>query len=112
MSSHTPQEGATSAQLKHDIDSGRTGDKVGGFDPAAAPLGTDEEAGGAPLSPQSLQHARAMERNAGRSTANANGAEPALQPDGEMRRAGPGLPILIGVGAAALLAAALFIALV
>lgn len=36
---------ATSAQLKADIDSGLTGDKVSGLDPAAAPLGTDDEAG-------------------------------------------------------------------
>jgi hypothetical protein len=36
----------TSAQLKDKIDSGRTGDKVPFPDHAAAPLGTDEEAGG------------------------------------------------------------------
>lgn len=39
---------ATPAQLKEDIDSGRTRDKVAAFDPAAAPLGTDEEAAGTP----------------------------------------------------------------
>ena len=39
---------ATHAQLKADIDSGRTRDKVAVFDPAAAPLGTDEEAAGTP----------------------------------------------------------------
>jgi len=33
-------------QLRADIDSGRTGDKVDHPDPAAAPLGTDSEAGG------------------------------------------------------------------
>lgn len=38
----------SSARLKHAIDSGDTGDKVPGFDPAAAPLGTDAEAAGAP----------------------------------------------------------------
>lgn len=32
--------------LRHDIDTGRTGDKVDFVDPAAAPLGTDAEAGG------------------------------------------------------------------
>jgi hypothetical protein len=36
--------GSTVAQLRSDIDSGRTGDKVNAHDPAAAPLGTDEEA--------------------------------------------------------------------
>lgn len=35
------------AKAKQRIDSGRMRDKVNHFDPAAAPLGTDEEAGGA-----------------------------------------------------------------
>lgn len=39
---------ATTAQLRRAIDSGRTGDKVAAADPAAAPLGTDAEAGGHP----------------------------------------------------------------
>lgn len=34
------------SRLRHEIDSGKTGDKVDFVDPAAAPLGTDEEAGG------------------------------------------------------------------
>ena len=34
--------------LRADIDSGRAGDKVDVVDPAAAPLGTDAEAGGDP----------------------------------------------------------------
>jgi hypothetical protein len=33
-------------RLRDDIDRGRTGDKVDWPDPAAAPLGTDDEAGG------------------------------------------------------------------
>ena len=35
-------------QLRGDIDAGRTGDKVPFSDPAAAPLGTDDEAAGHP----------------------------------------------------------------
>ena len=35
-------------QLRAEIDSGRSGDKIAASDPAAAPLGTDDEAGGAP----------------------------------------------------------------
>ena len=35
-------------QLRHRIDSGQTGEKVDYPDPAAAPLGTDAEAGGVP----------------------------------------------------------------
>lgn len=55
--------GSTSAQLKHDINSGLTGDKVNFFDPAAAPLGTDEEAGGTPPSPEEIHQARMAERS-------------------------------------------------
>jgi hypothetical protein len=42
------QRPPTVAQLRHKIDRGATGDKVNFPDPAAAPLGTDAEAGGAP----------------------------------------------------------------
>jgi hypothetical protein len=38
----------TSAMLKGDIDSGRTGDKNPVFDPGLSPLGTDDEAAGHP----------------------------------------------------------------
>jgi GTPase len=37
---------ATTAQLRRDIESGGTGDKVPVLDPAASPLGTDAEAAG------------------------------------------------------------------
>ena len=39
---------AAASRLKAAIDRGLTGDKVPGFDPAAAPLGTDAETAGAP----------------------------------------------------------------
>jgi hypothetical protein len=38
----------TAGQLKDDIDRGLAGDKIPTFDPAVAPLGTDEEAAGTP----------------------------------------------------------------
>jgi hypothetical protein len=38
----------TTDQIRHAIDSGATGEKVGFPDPATAPLGTDAEAGGIP----------------------------------------------------------------
>lgn len=41
-----PKKRMNWAQVRHAIDSGLTGDKVAWPDPAAAPLGTDEEAGG------------------------------------------------------------------
>jgi hypothetical protein len=39
---------ATISRLRHEIDAGRTRDKVAFPDPATAPLGTDDEAGGTP----------------------------------------------------------------
>lgn len=48
-------DGPTSAKLRHDIDRGRGGDKVDVIDPAAAPLGTDDEAAGTPPSREALQ---------------------------------------------------------
>ncbi len=41
----------TVARLKEAIAAGKTGDKSAGFDPAAAPLGTDDEAAGFPVPP-------------------------------------------------------------
>jgi hypothetical protein len=40
--------GETTDELRVDIDSGSTGDKVDWPDPATAPLGTDDEAAGTP----------------------------------------------------------------
>jgi len=48
-------------ELRHDIDSGRTGDKVPFPDPSAAPLGTDDEAAGTPPAPAAIQRARSHE---------------------------------------------------
>lgn len=41
-------QGSNTAQLRDAIDRGRTGDKVRVLDPAASPLGTDDEAAGTP----------------------------------------------------------------
>jgi hypothetical protein len=57
-----PGSRATVAQLKHDIDSGATGDKVPVIDPSAAPIGTDAEAAGAPPSPELVAAVRRLER--------------------------------------------------
>jgi hypothetical protein len=51
----------TAAQLKADIESGRTGDKNPVRDPALAPLGTDDEAAGSPPSPVRVALARHQE---------------------------------------------------
>lgn len=44
----------TSDRLRKEIDSGRSGDKVNFSDPAASPLGTDDEAAGHPPTPEQL----------------------------------------------------------
>jgi hypothetical protein len=63
--------GNTVSQLKDDIDSGRTGDKVTNADPGLSPLGTDDEAAGRPTSPERVATARAQEQRIGRiATAN------------------------------------------
>ena len=45
-----PSDQPTTAMLKADIDSGRTGDKIGELDPGLSSLGTDDEAAGRPPS--------------------------------------------------------------
>jgi hypothetical protein len=51
----------TTEELRREIDAGRTGDKVKAGDPAAAPLGTDEEAAGTPVSPEAVELTRSRE---------------------------------------------------
>ena len=55
----TPIE--TAEQLRIAIDQGNAGDKVDASDPAAAPLGTDDEAGGTPNSASQVRLAAAHE---------------------------------------------------
>ena len=45
----------TTDRLRHDIDRGRGGDKVDNIDPAAAPLGTDDEAAGKSPTPAEIK---------------------------------------------------------
>jgi len=99
---------ANAAQLKADYDSGRTGDKVAVGDPAASPLGTDEEAGGTPLSGAAIAQAREQEARpeiaAGQAASQVNNVRP--------HRAGGGMGVVLGLVAAAvvigLIALALF----
>ncbi|HYE42425.1 MAG TPA: hypothetical protein VEA15_03445 [Caulobacteraceae bacterium] len=105
---HDPSPNA--AQLSGDINSGRSGDKVAGFDPAAAPLGTDEEAGGHSPSSAEIAQARQLENRDGVSGHKANGSEPAMTPDGVVSRWPGGL--IWAVGLVALLVAAVVIAAV
>ena len=58
----------TTDQLRSEIDRGDTGEKIGFPDPAAAPLGTDDEAAGHPPTPLERNMA-ASERPLGPHTA-------------------------------------------
>lgn len=75
------------AQLKGDIDSGRTGDKIAHVDVGAAMLGTCEEAGGAPPTPQEVKLARTNEAASQR-------VRDAADPHGKRRWT---LPLYVGV---------------
>jgi len=59
------QRTETVDRLRAEIDSGKTGDKIPAVDPAAAPLGTDDEAGGHPPSSDAIAIARAQETGRG-----------------------------------------------
>lgn len=61
MPEQTREAQPTTQQLVHDIDRGLTGDKIPAQDPAAAPLGTDDEAAGTPPSPEVVGDARGRE---------------------------------------------------
>lgn len=71
--------GPTAAQLRGDIDRGRTGDKAPGLDPAAAPMETDAEAGGTPPSVAEIEQALRHER---RNVGESNATDPTKTPDG------------------------------
>lgn len=98
------------AQLRDDIDRGRTGDKVAGFDPAAAPLGTDEEAGGARTDPVLVSQMRQTER-ANVNTNDAHAASPELAPDAKGAKNHYVAGIALGVAAALLLGAIYVVAI-
>lgn len=59
-----PRKPATSDRLREDIDRGAAADKVAFLDPAAAPLGTDDEAAGTPPTREQVNRAQAAEARA------------------------------------------------
>jgi hypothetical protein len=93
----------TSDRLRHDIDQGQASDKVSFPDPAMAPLGTDDEAGGTPPSPERIKLARDQEL--GRPVSPAPGPEgPAANPRAGAEGGGATLAV-IALLAVALVAA-------
>jgi hypothetical protein len=55
----------TTYRLRHEIDSGQSGDKIGFPDPTSAPLGTDDEAAGTPAPPDAVRETAAYETSRG-----------------------------------------------
>lgn len=86
----------TTARLRDDIDRGAGADKVAWTDPAAAPLGTDAEAAGAPPGRDQVARAQADETRARPGPKRPHGS-----------RAGP-LILILGVVIAIAVALALF----
>jgi hypothetical protein len=74
-------EGSTTERLRIDIDSGKTGDKIPVADPAAAPLGTDEEAAGTPVDPRVVEAVRQEELRRGLRTKPENAQIHPLSPN-------------------------------
>jgi len=93
---------ANPAQLQAAIDAGATGDKAAALDPAAAPLGTDEEAAGTPPGPWEVRQAHAAEQS--RAAHDAHSSDLA---DNTSKRPGAGMGLMIGVVVALMLAAIL-----
>ena len=91
-----PGADSTSAQLKADIDSGRTGDKIGELDPGLSSLGTDDEAAGRPPSAFRIALARYYE-TIGRWGAGGRGTAAHSGQDGGLT-VFVGLIVAIGVG--------------
>ena len=73
----------TADRLREDINRGLTGDKVPFRDPAAAPLGTDDEAAGMPPTSEEIEMARAHEIGGDASRAPAVTDERSRGYDGE-----------------------------
>jgi hypothetical protein len=97
------------AQLKADINAGATADKVPGFDPAAAPLGTDEEAGGAGPTAIEVAQARRAETSRGADLASTDGSASAAATDlAAARRVSPSL-VVFALAAVILLGVVLWV---
>ena len=82
-------QASTTAQLKADIDAGRTGDKVSNADPGLSPLGTDDEAAGTPASPDRIALAHRNETRIGAQ------AGPAIRDS--TRPTGVSIGVMVGV---------------
>jgi hypothetical protein len=87
------------SRLRADIDAGNTGDKTPGEDPAAAPLGTDEEAAGTPIDPALAEQVRRHERRPDGDALSRQNATPRAE-DARIsrKRTGGVVPALVWLG--------------
>ncbi len=104
----------TTSRLRDAINSGRTGDKVAFEDPAASPLGTDDEAAGTPPSAEAVAHAARHEVRKDGIAAPAVSDERGRSISGDRRggwlTASDSRPWLIGAGSLLLLGAVFVVA--
>ncbi|MBT9373302.1 hypothetical protein KLP42_25625 [Rhizobium sp. CSW-27] len=89
---------------------GLTGDKRPGFDPAMAPLETDSEAGGHPLSPQEVDTARKTQRKGPAQHQRSRNFDVAMMmSDPALHKRRPSLPALLPLIVVLLVAAAVLL---
>lgn len=106
-----PSARETPAGLRGAIEQGRSGDKKPGFDPAAAPLETDAEASGSPMTGAMAGEAAASQHHPDRSDYQGSRAEAmrAFDPKPADRRGGG--PLLIAAVVVAIVIVAVVAAL-
>ena len=88
----------TTDLLRHRIDRGMAGDKKGFPDPAAAPLGTDDEAAGTPPTADQIARAHAQKVEARPDAPDVTRGGPVLPGHAERHR-DPWIWLVIAVGA-------------
>lgn len=94
----TDDRPATTDLLRHRIDRGLAGDKKGFPDPAAAPLGTDDEAAGTPPTPEQIALAHAQEVENRPDSPDVTHTGPVLPGHAE-RHGDPWIWLVVAVGA-------------
>ena len=85
------------AEIRGDIQRGLTGDKRPGFDPALAPLETDSEAGGVPMSPEQIRTAKETQRKDGLQLKSRNFDVAMGSFDERTKERRPSLPALVPI---------------
>ncbi|MCJ8517679.1 hypothetical protein ABID21_000808 [Pseudorhizobium tarimense] len=111
MTKKPKKKAQNAAQIRGDIQRGLTGDKRPGFDPAASPLETDSEAGGAPLSAEEVATARATQRQPGPQQRSRNFDTAMRWHAPELHKRRPSLPALLPLIAVLLIGLAVLIGL-